>query len=293
MAKRKPKPKPKSSGAPSAAIGSMATGLAILVGLLLVFSVVYVAAIQATIQAGDGDFRRAYLWTGYLISGAALVAIFRNWPRLTGQMGTVGFTLAGWVWLSTYSRADINTANVEAAFTLLAFFGGSVLLPRQRGVRVALLHRDHWVAVVQALWLGIRVSLPLALMTAAYLILSEDTLAWRNPILALGWAIQPAIAGEVAFRFFIINLCLTLLATMPARRPLVVGIFIMAVLPYGLLSVSGMWVTDPAAAIVTALINSLLFGLPAAYLQWRRTLEAAIGFRLVIESLRTWAGILF
>lgn len=283
----------KRKAVPVQATGSVATGLAILAGLLLAFLVVYIAAVQYTLSSGDRDFSRVGAWTGYLISAGSLYAIGRNWTRLTGQMGVVGLILGIWVWLSTSSQADVSQANLETAVTLLAFFGGSVLLPRHRGVRVALLHRDHWLAVLQALWLGIRVSLPLAIMTLGYVLMTRPEINWRDPAQALTWSVRPTILGEVVFRFFILNTCLSLLANMPVRRPLIVGIFVLAIVPWSLLEVAELWGRDPLEAVLFAVIYSVLFGLPAAYLQWRKTLEAAVGFHWVIAVLRFWAGALF
>jgi hypothetical protein len=283
----------KQKSVPARATGSATIGIIILVAMLLAFLITYAVAVQYTETVGDNDFSRVQTWTGYLISAAALFAIGRHWMRLTGQMGVVGLILGGWVWLSVYSRTNMDRANVEAAVTLLAFFGGSVLLPRHQGVRVALLHRDHWLAVLQALWLGIRVSLPLAIMTAGYLMMTNPSLAWQDPVQAITWAVGPAIVGEVVFRFFVLNLCLSLLANMPVRTPLVAGIFILAVAPYSLVEVAELWTSDPTQAISLAILYSILYGLPAAYLQWRKTLEAAIGFHWIIDSLRAWAGVLF
>ncbi len=271
---------------------SVVTGLGLLVGIFLVFLAVYIAAIQATLTAGDGDFSRVRSWASYLVSLAALVVIWRNWQRLTSQMGIVGFILAGLVWLSAYSPTNLPGANVIAATTLLAFLAGSVLLPWERGVRVAFLHRQPRV-VLQSMAVGMRVGLPLAIMGGGYLFLTGRIDSSEGLPDAIWAAVGTAVAGEVAFRFFVINLCLALLASRPARRTLIVGIYLVAIVPYSLLEVAGLWVSNPLGAVAALIFTGLFFGLPPAYLQWRQTLEGAIAFRWLTDAVRLWAGLLF
>ena len=146
-------------------------------------------------------------------------------------MGLAGFILAGLVWLTAVGRLGQDRANVEAAATLLAFVGASVMMRRERGVRVAMIHRSHRV-VLNSLGMGLRVGLPLAIMGGAYLFLTDMVTTERDLVMSAWWAVQPAIVGEVVFRFFILNTCLALLADRPARMSLIVGIYVLAIVPY-------------------------------------------------------------
>jgi hypothetical protein len=102
--------------------------------------------------------------------------------------------------------------------------------------------------------------------------------------------IEPGIAEEIIFRFFIINIIYELLKDKLSQKPLIIFIFIMGVLPHSLLHYPDLWLINIPGALFMMVSTCILFGLPMAYLQCKRDMEAAVGFHWLIDALRFFGG---
>jgi membrane protease YdiL (CAAX protease family) len=64
----------------------------------------------------------------------------------------------------------------------------------------------------------------------------------------------------------------------------------MAILFHSALHVQQTIISSPLSALVTVVVTSILFGLPMAYLAYKKDIETAIGFHWVIDAVRFTLG---
>ena len=256
------------------------------VGLLAV----YFAAVSVGASTDD-TYWRVWTWIEAATGLAALVAAARYWRRLTVSDVILGLTLGALVGVIGAARLSLGGTPpwYEAAATALVFVGARALLPNDQGVRVALL-ADGPVLALRALGLGVLLGLPLAVLNVLYFVLTGPGDGWQPVLLQAAAALRPAVLEEVVFRFFVINLCVALAGDKLPRRVLLIGTMILATVPHALYHGAGGLVHNTFGYLAFSLVLALVFGLPMAYVQWRRGLEAAIGLHWVIDFVRFWVG---
>lgn len=264
-------------------------GLAISGLMLATFAVLYAAALQHTMSLGDGYFWRPWNWSEYLIGAVSLGILAFRWRQVTGRVVMLSVVFAALVGVSAYSRTNFDTAAIQAVITMLALGAGFALLPKDRRVQIAALDQSPR-AVVQPVVLGVVLGLPASVANVAYFALTGASLDWQNPLTSALWSLQPSVYEEIAFRFLIINLCVFLLEGRLSRSAVRNVALFMAVVPHAILHYTEMLVYDTGMAVLMIAIISLIFGLPAAYLQWRRNLESAMGYHWITDFLRFLAG---
>ena len=64
----------------------------------------------------------------------------------------------------------------------------------------------------------------------------------------------------------------------------------MAVIPHSLLHLPDLFLDNPLMAAAMLVVTSLLFGLPMALLQVKRSFETAVIFHWLIDFIRFWFG---
>jgi hypothetical protein len=64
----------------------------------------------------------------------------------------------------------------------------------------------------------------------------------------------------------------------------------MAVVPHSLLHLPDLFLDNPLMAVAMLVATSLLFGLPMALLQVKRSFETAVAFHWFIDFIRFWFG---
>jgi membrane protease YdiL (CAAX protease family) len=104
------------------------------------------------------------------------------------------------------------------------------------------------------------------------------------------FALQPGIAEEIIFRFFVMNVFIAVLSNKFQPKWVMVISMFFGVIPHSLVHFSQLWILAPLNAIFLLISTSLLFGLPMAYLQYKRDLECAIAFHWFIDFIRFVGG---
>ncbi len=196
----------------------------------------------------------------------------------------------------------------EALFTALALIGGILLRQTAHdryghpGVRVSLLDgvwHEPWRVVLsrgaraagRSLLLGALLGLGFAIINALYFAVSGSAgQGWQPALTEAIAALRPAVYEEIVFRFLVINLVVAVVGDRLSPRTLMIGTLALATLPHALFHGAGGLVANPAGYLGFSLLTALVFGLPMAYLQWRRDLETAVGFHWVIDFVRFVAG---
>ena len=301
-----------SPNAPEAASGGQerTVGLARLGLIAVAILGVYLLAVGYAAQV-DGDYGRVWTWEGYLAGVAGLAVIARYRERLNWSVIGLGLglgALVGLIGISGLSQGSTPWL-AEATFITLALIGGVLLRQtahdRKRGhpgVRVSLLDgvwHEHWRVALRygvraagrSLLFGALLGLPLAVLNVVYFAATSGPgQGWQLVLPQAVGALRPAVLEEIVFRFFVINLSVAVVGNRLSPRNLMIGALALGIVPHAFFHGAGGLVANPLGYIGFSLLTGLIFGLPMAYLQWRRDLETAIGFHWVIDFVRFWAG---
>ena len=137
--------------------------------------------------------------------------------------------------------------------------------------------------------LGAVISIPLAVLNVLYFSLSRQ-INMRNMLSSAVFALKPAIAEEVVFRFFLLSYVYYLFRGKAETRLKNVLIYILLIIPHELLHYPDLFVESPGWAVVMSIVGSIVFGLPMALLMKKKNLQMAIGMHWFIDLARFVAG---
>ena len=137
--------------------------------------------------------------------------------------------------------------------------------------------------------LGAVISIPLAVLNVLYFSLSRQ-INMRNMLSSAVFALKPAIAEEVVFRFFLLSYVYYLFRGKAETRLKNVLIYILLIIPHELLHYPDLFVESPGWAVVMSIVGSIVFGLPMALLMKKKNLQMAIGMHWFIDFVRFAAG---
>lgn len=196
-----------------------------------------------------------------LLGAVCLVSLFRD-PRtadviVTGICVTVAFYAA----CRLYELADMENTTIQTGFaeSIRYFFRGAII------------------------------SVPLALLNVFYFSLRRP-IHIRNVLLSAVFALKPAIAEEVVFRFFLLAYACYLLHGEAEKRFYKICIYILLIIPHDLLHYPDLFAESPVQALAMCILNSTLFGLPMALAMKRKNLQMAVGIHWLIDFVRFAAG---
>ena len=137
--------------------------------------------------------------------------------------------------------------------------------------------------------LGAAISIPLAFLNVFYFSLSRQ-ISVGNVLYSAAFAMKPAIAEEVVFRFFLLAYAYYLLQGKAKKRVGNIYIYILLVIPHEMLHYPDLFVESPGWAMVMCILGAVIFGFPMALLMKRRNLQMAIGMHWLIDFVRFAAG---
>ncbi len=136
---------------------------------------------------------------------------------------------------------------------------------------------------------GAVISIPLAVLNVLYFSLSRQ-INIRNVLSSAVFALKPAIAEEVIFRFFLLAYAYYLTYGKAETRFQNVLIYSLLIIPHELLHYPDLFIKSPGLAVVMCILNGLLFNLPMALLMKKKNLQMAIGMHWFIDFVRFAAG---
>ncbi len=137
--------------------------------------------------------------------------------------------------------------------------------------------------------LGAVISIPIAVLNVLYFSLSRQ-INMRNMLSSAVFALKPAIAEEVVFRFFLLSYVYYLFRGKAETRLKNILIYILLIIPHELLHYPDLFVESPSWAVVMSIVGSIVFGLPMALLMKKKNLQMAIGMHWFIDFARFVAG---
>lgn len=148
------------------------------------------------------------------------------------------------------------------------------------------------IGIVQSIkffGLGAVISIPLAALNVLYFSLSHH-INMRNVLSSAVFALKPAIAEEVVFRFFLLAYAYYLFNGKAETCMKNILIYILLVVPHELLHYPDLFIKSPGLAIVMCILNGVLFNLPMALLMKKKNLQMAVGMHWFIDFARFAAG---
>ena len=137
---------------------------------------------------------------------------------------------------------------------------------------------------------GLLLAIPLAALNNFFFFLQNGAPRFHNIFLSAAEALSPGIHEEAVFRYFILAVCFTVLQGTTHSRLAMAAAIAMAVIPHSLLHLPDLFLDNPAMAVAMLVATSILFGLPMALLQVKRSFETAVAFHWLIDFIRFWFG---
>jgi hypothetical protein len=211
----------------------------------------------------------------------------------------VSFLLSALVWLAIQSKYWYNgwTPSIpfyEPTFNAIEVFlitlGAIGLLKNNKVLRFRLAEDDDRKAVM-SLALGAVIGLPFAAINVLLFVLStSQPIVMRDALVSSIIALQPGIMEEVVFRLFFMGLAIVVLLRYLPRKTAITSAIFMAILFHSALHVPQTIISSPLSALITVVVTSILFGLPMAYLAYKKDIETAIGFHWIIDAVRFTLG---
>ena len=260
-------------------VGLMALGF---VGLYLANYIVPLANTNYTTRIWD--------WTELALAIMALIVIAFQWRIIRAPTIWIGAALgivSGWSYL--LDDSSLRGGVTEGIAVLLTFIAGTVLFQNMKDSAVTAFGQTRFV-MARNLGFGLLLAIPLAALNNFFFFLQNGAPRFQNIFVSAAEALSPGIHEEAVFRYFVLAVCFTLLQGSIHLRLATVAAIVMAVVPHSLLHLPDLFLENPVMAVAMLTATSLLFGLPMALLQVKRSFEAAVAFHWFIDFIRFWFG---
>jgi hypothetical protein len=233
---------------------------------------------------------RIWDWAELALAAGALIVIAFRWRAIRANTVWIGAGL-GLVSRLSYLVDDSSArgAVTEGISVWLTFMAGTVLFQNLTDHTVAAF-RQSWALTIRNLGFGILLAVPLAALNNLFFFLQNGAPRFHNIFVSAAEALSPGIHEEAVFRYFILAVCFTLLQGSTHARLATVAAIAMAIVPHSLLHLPDLFLDNPVMAVVMLVATSLLFGLPMALLQVKRSFESAMVFHWFIDFIRFWFG---
>jgi len=262
------------------------------VGLLaLAYTALYILNLRTPLLVSSYS-TRIWNWSELALFITALVVIAFRWRLISLKFVVIGAILGLLSGLS-YSIRDYSSvlaSATEGVSVWLTFMAGSALfagLPERS--RIASF-QPPLAAIFRSVSMGLLFAIPLAAVNNLFFYLQNGAPAFQNIFSSAFEALSPGIHEEAVFRYFILAICFS--ALKDTRRPqLAFAVSIaLAVVPHSLNHLPDLFLDNPLMGIFMLAATSLLFGLPMALLQVKRSFETAVAFHWFIDFVRFWFG---
>ncbi len=279
-------------------------GIAVLLGLLVIYATLYALSYPLERLSGNAllsvPFADAFSLSFLALATLGLLLVIHYRREFVANDLIAPLFLATLVWLAIQAKYWYNdwtpaipyydpTFNAVEVFFIS--FGAVGLLKAHNVLCFHLAENDPAVSGF-SLGLGVLLGIPFAILNVLLFVfvsgkqtMSEDALT--GAIMAM----SPAIMEETAFRLLFMAIALVILMKVLPRNIAIASAIFMAVVFHSAAHVPDLLVSDPAMAVATVAVTSLLFGLPMALLAYRRDIETAIGFHWVIDAVRFSLGL--
>ena len=252
---------------------------------ILLYAVGIILPLEVTLHYKN-YMSRVWNWTEILILFLAVYYIFKT--KVFQQRQAVISALLGAVCLISLFRDSRRADIIVTSVCVAAAFYAACRLYELANVENVSVHISV-AGSVRYFCLGAVISVPLALVNILFISLSRQ-ISVRNVISSAVFALKPAIAEEVVFRFFLLAYSYYLLRGKEKKRLFDVYIYILLILPHKLLHYPDLFLASPGRAVLMCILNGIFFGFPMAFLMKRKNLQMAMGMHWCIDFVRFAVG---
>ena len=233
---------------------------------------------------------RIWDWTELALTTVALVVLAFQWRSIRTRTIWLGGALGLLSGLSyLLDDSSLRGGITEGIAVWFTFMAGTVLFQNLKGHAIAVFQQP-WTVMARNVGFGILLAIPLAALNNLFFYLQNGAPRFHNIFVSAVEAFSPGIHEEAVFRYIILAMCFSLLQESPRPRLVMTAAIAMAVVPHSLLHLPDLFLENPGMAIMILVATSLLFGLPMALLQIKRSFEAAVAFHWFIDFVRFWFG---
>ncbi len=253
--------------------------------MALGFTALYLANFIVPLQNSNLT-TRIWDWTELALAAGALVVLALRWHAIRPIPTLVGAGLglvSGWSYL--LDDPSLRGAITEGIAVLLTFVAGTILFQSLKE-HIVYAFQMPFQKMLRGMGFGILIAIPLAVVNNLFFFLQNGAPHFQNILTSAAEALSPGIHEEAVFRYFILAACFTLLQGSAHPRLALAAALTMAVVPHSLLHLPDLFLTNPVMAVVMLVGTSLLFGLPMALLQVKRSYESAVAFHWLIDFAR-------
>ncbi|HEY9076162.1 MAG TPA: hypothetical protein VIO61_06440 [Anaerolineaceae bacterium] len=265
-----------------------AVGWLSVAAVLLGYAALYTANYLLPMD-GRNYTTRIWDWSQTSLMVVAIFITLWHWRAVTLRLTLLGFALAVLSGLSHWQHDPSLAASfLEGLAVWACFVAGTVLFEKRTACIPAF--EPSLLRFGKHISLGLLLALPLTALNNLYFYLNAGSIHFQNVFASAFEALSPAIHEEIVFRFFVIALVLRLLQScLPSRFAMPTAIFL-AVVPHSLNHLPELFLENPVMGLFMLAATCLLFGLPMALLQIKRSLETAIAFHWFIDFARFLFG---
>lgn len=257
-----------------------------LIGLL--YTTLYVCNFRFPLTYGSYTYR-IWTWSRIALTVTALVVLVIKWRLITLERSLIGVVLAiisaSSRWYSQMNAPSLLDVALEGGSVWLCFMGAALLFKELEPTNVTAFQSPLKKVGLNILF-GLVVAIPLAIVNNLYFYLTSHSVQFQSVFHSAVKALSAGIGEEIVFRFFVLAICLTLLKSSSRPRLATATAVILAVVPHRLNHLPDLFLSNPSQGIVLFLAASLLFGLPMALLQIKKSLETAIAFHWFVDFAR-------
>lgn len=254
-----------------------------------IFILFYVVGIIIPLEATPHYYNvqsRVWNWTEILLLLLAVYYIIRT--RSFQWKQAVMALLLGAVCLFSLFRDPRTVDIIVTSVCVTVTFYAACRLYEMADMENVSIH----IGIVKSLryfGLGAVISIPLAVLNVIYYSLSRQ-INMRNVLSSAVFALKPAIAEEVVFRFFLLSYAYYLFYGKEETRFKNVLIYILLIIPHEVLHYPDLFIESPGLAVAMCIVGGVLFNLPMALLMKKKNLQMAIGMHWFIDFARFAAG---
>jgi hypothetical protein len=265
----------------------------IIIGLMpLGFAGLYALNYLLPLRVGSYT-TRIWDWAELSLAGLALLVLLFQWRRVRVGMAVIGAALALVSALShgLHGLQDpgLPALLIEALAVWLTFTAGSALFLSLADGGVAAF-RPPAAGIARNLGIGVLAAIPLVVVNNLYFYLQNGVAHFQSIWISAVEALRPGIHEEAIYRYFVLAVCLYALEGSQHPRLVSATAVALAVVPHSLLHLPDLFLDNPIMGIVMLAATSLLFGLPMALLQLKRSFESAVAFHWFIDFARFLFG---
>ncbi len=253
--------------------------------MALAFAALYL--LNYLVPLGNSNYTtRIWDWTELALAAGALVVIAFCWRAVRGSMVWMGAALGVISGLSYFvDDRSVRGAITEGIAVWLTMVAGAVLFQSLKE-RAVTAFQTPLAGIARGIGFGILLAVPLAVVNNLFFFLQNGAPRFQNILFSAAEALSPGIHEEAVFRYFVLAACFTLLQGSQRPRLAMAAAVTMAVVPHSLLHLPDLFLTNPLMAVGMLVATSLLFGLPMALLQIKRSYETAAAFHWFIDFAR-------